>query len=380
MRSQDNYAVILFLLGFFIRFVAVVVTTFTELNPESTSDVVAFGETAASIAEGSTVWQPLVLPFETIGTYHLWGSYLAPFYLLPGPSGLFARTGMALLGAFAIYNVYLLARHYHSTRAGIIASLPMVFYPSFVIVQSTLLRDAFILAGITYVVRVVVLPPRRYPEWVRYPSAAGILYIIYSLRPENGIIYAIAIIAGTVAQAYRLGYLPEKAIILGFASSIFGIVVMFSSIRDRIEMLATIRELRATGRTVYLQGTIPDTIAQFIAFSWLGAMYFLYAPFPWMVETIPDVILGIEGAISLGISIAAIPGVRHSKSNLWPITVALGVGLIIGVILYGVGTANFGTGLRHRQMFLWVIFLFGGTYLADRVRVNVHSEVESAVG
>ena len=81
-------------------------------------------------------------------------------------------------------------------------------------------------------------------------------------------------------------------------------------IRDGIEFLAYTREVRASGRAVYLPDLIPQTVPELIAFSWVGAAYFLYAPFPWMIETIPDLLVAMEGIINIAFTVAAMWGIR----------------------------------------------------------------------
>jgi hypothetical protein len=87
-----------------------------------------------------------------------------------------------------------------------------------------------------------------------------------------------------------------------------------------------------------------------------------------MIETIPDLLISMEGVGSIAFTIAAIWGVRSLGQKNLSATVGLLVGLALAVVFYGVGTANYGTGMRHRQMFLWVIFLFGGIGISKHVQ------------
>jgi 4-amino-4-deoxy-L-arabinose transferase-like glycosyltransferase len=291
--------------------------------------------------------------------------------LLPGPSGFYARLGNALLGAFAIYNVYLIARYYHSQQAGIIAAIPLIFYPSIVAVQTTLLREAMVLFGITTAARLVILSSSQRSRLLTWVIAGGLLHVALLLRSDNIIIYAAAIATGLAVYAATQGYLTRRTVGICLVASPIAFVLSLPVIQDGIEYLTRIRELRASGRTVYLQEIIPQTVPEFAAFSWVGAAYFLYAPFPWMVTTIPDLLVSVEGLISIGFTIAAVWGIRSSEQNNVPATIGLIVGLLIAVVLYGVGTVNYGTGMRHRQMFTWVIYLFGGIGLSERVRFKV---------
>ncbi|SDZ98292.1 Dolichyl-phosphate-mannose-protein mannosyltransferase [Haloplanus vescus] len=380
MDKEAKQTIPIFVLTLILRFISAGITTVTNLNPDSQADAIKFGNTAALIARGISNGQPyryvsgsvgfseLIYPLTSVDPYNLWGSFLSPFWLLPGPSGLYARLGNAFLGAFAIYNVYLIARYYHSHHAGITAALPMIFYPSFVAIHSTLLREAIILFAITTAARLLILPLQQRPYWFSYALAAVLLHISLLQRDDNAIIIAAAIGAAIAAYMIKSGYISKSTTGLGLALSPVAFVLSLPVIRDGVEFLAYIRVVRARGRTIYLPDVIPQTILELAAFSWVGGAYFLYAPFPWMIETIPDLLVGIEGLVSIAFTMASIWGIRSLGQKNPSATIGLLVGLVVAVILYGVGTVNYGTGMRHRQMFLWVIFLFGGIGISEHVK------------
>jgi hypothetical protein len=181
-------------------------------------------------------------------------------------------------------------------------------------------------------------------------------------------IFIPALIGGLSAHALKSGGLRRRLVAILTSLSPVAIVLSLPVIRSGIEFINYIRRVRASGRAVYLTGITPQTIAEFIAFSWIGAAYFLYAPFPWMINNIPDLIVGIEGLINIAFTVSAIWGVRSFNKKNVPVTVGLLTGLCVAVVLYGAGTVNYGTGMRHRQMFLWVIFLFGSIGLTEHLR------------
>jgi len=381
MNKIKKQSISILVIGFLVRFIGAGITTITSLNPDSTGDAIGFGNHAQAIARGILIGQPylyvdnpirivqFLFPLTSVDTYTLWGTFLSPFWLLPGPSGFYARLGSAFFGAFAIYNVYLLAQHYHSHQAGVIAVIPMIFYPSIVAIHSTLLREAFVLFGITTATRLLVLPLRQHSRWFSYGTAVFLLHLVLLQREDNAIIVAAAIGIGVVTYAVKSGYISRRTAGIGAGISPITFVLSLPTIQDGIEFLAYTRRVRASGRVVYLPKIIPGSIIEFMAFSWVGAAYFLYAPFPWMINTVPDLLVGIEGLVNIAFTFAAIWGVRSlGQKNLYA-TVGLLVGLAIAVVLYGVGTVNYGTGVRHRQMFLWVIFLFGGIGISEHVKL-----------
>jgi hypothetical protein len=373
---------IVFLYAFGIRIVGVILTTITTINPASKSDAITFGNTAQAIASGIRQGQPylyttesldvaqVLIPVAPAPTDELWGTFLAPFWLLPGPSGFYARLGNAFLAAYAIYNVYLIARYYHSRHAGIITTLPLIAYPSMVAVQTTLLRMSVILFGITTTARILVIPAKRRTSLFNWIIAGSLIHISLLLSTENIVIYTIAIVTAiAVYVAESRGLFIQ---IVGISSILIPVtfVLFLPVMRSGVEFLARTRKLRAQGRAVYLPDTIPRTVFEFGAFSWIGAAYFLYAPFPWMIETISDLLISIEGMISIFYTAVAIWGVRSFGEKNVSATVGLLLGFMIAVVLYGAGTANYGTGMRHRQMFLWVVFLFGGIGITEHLRIK----------
>ncbi|WP_257299942.1 hypothetical protein [Haloarchaeobius sp. FL176] len=374
-------AIYCFGLALTVRIISVILTTATAFNPESAGDAVEFGNYAEMIALGLRNGDPysntpssveptqFLFPLTSVNIYELWGTLLSPFWLLPGPSGFYARLGNAFLGALAIYNVYILARYYHSHQAGVLAALPMMFYPSFVAVHSTLLREAVILFVITTTARLLMMPSNRRFRLLTYAMAGGLLHVALLLRSDNVIIYAAAMGAGFVVYALESGFLSKQWVGVGALLSPVLFVLALPFVRDGVDFLARTRELRAKGRAVYLTEIVPQTVLELGVFSWIGAAYFLYAPFPWMIETIPDLLIGAEGLFSICYTIFAVWGIRSLGRKNAPATIGLLVGLGVALVLYGVGTANYGTGMRHRQMFLWVIFLFGGIGFSEHVKI-----------
>lgn len=368
MKDRLRQVLPVLAVAFLLRIAAAFATTVTVLNPASRNDAVKFAQTAATISRDFPAAIASLLEPGPAGIYQLWGTFLAPFWMLPGPSGFYARVANCLLGTLAIYNVYLIGRHYHSHRAGLLAALPMVFYPSFLAVHSTLLREAIILFGLTTVVRVLILRPTDGLRWHSYLLLLCVFYAAYIQRPDNGIIYLAAIVCGIVGYTFRTGILSRRVLGTLAAVSPLAFILSLPLLRDIVNSLARIRTARTHGRAVYLPETIPRTVGELIAFSWIGAAYFLYTPFPWMIDTIPGVLIGTEGILNIGFTVAALLGVQVSVRRDAPTVAALVAGFLIAVVLYGVGTGNYGAAMRHRQMFLWVVFLFGGIGIVEKFR------------
>lgn len=358
-----------FALAVLARVTAVVATTFTGMNPEADADAATFAHiaerAAGELGNGdlivTSIW--LIEPF--------WGTVLSPFWLLPGPSRLYARLVIALVGACAVYNVYVIARHFHSHRAGVVAALPMALFPSVLAVHSTILRDAAILFCLTSAVRLTVVPGLFDAEWKRYVAVVPLLSFATILRPENVWLFAVAVGVGMVTYALSYSNLSIPVIYAGLITFVLGALWRWSTISGELLHLADTRRHRALGRTKYLATVLPGTVPEIVAFSWIGAIYFLFTPFPWMVETPVDLLAAIEALVTLLFAVVAVFGVRRTARSHSAATAGLVAAFLVGSLLYGVGEANVGTAVRHRQQLVWILYLFGGVYVASRFEVDL---------
>lgn len=347
-----------------VRFPAVVLTTLAGVNPSGQHDAVRFERQASGIAQdilnGSFELSELLSP--------VWGHFLSVYWFLPGPSAFYGRLGNAILGALAIYNVYLLARYYHSHRAGVISVAPMIFFPSYNAVQSSLLRESLTLFCITTACRVLAIRDHTRRHSVAVLVAGVAIWVALRMRPANRIIYATALLAGVIVYLYEADVISRRFLGLSALVALPASVLAIPFVRRGIAYLNDIRLHRSGGRTVYLADVFPQTIPEFVAFTWVGAMYFLYTPFPWQVSGAMDLVVAIEALIGLGFTGFAVSGARHFARRDLPVAGAILVGFLVAIVLYGMGTVNYGTGMRHRQMFMWVLFLFGGIGIANRFR------------
>lgn len=318
---------------------------------------------------------PLDLAFG--GTYDRWPLLLSVFWLLPGPSGLYAQLGMATLGTIGVVNVYLICEHYHSKQAGIIAVLPLSFFPSYVFMHSVVQREAVVLFAMTTAFVLIFSPNRHiYPPYNYLLASVMLLLPAYLRFPNAPVIIAVTV--ATLAVAFlnsdRIS-LQRKLQALGGTTFAGAATIYLTATRlitdDPVQYLADVRERRIRGRATYLEGVIPESLPELLVFSWVSAVYFLFAPFPWHVERIDDFVIMLESMIGLAYAVFAVLGALVLKEKSLPATVALVSGIVLFSVLYGFGTGNYGTGLRHRQVIFWAIFILGAIGFSSKVRFDI---------
>jgi len=361
-----KYSKHIFTVALCTHVLAVAVTTLVGLNPDASGDVDTFARTARRFA--ATTKQGTLPSVSFTDTDEVWGSFLSPFWLLPGPSRVYARFVNAILGVAATCNVYSIATTYHSERAGAFAALPLIFYPSFLSTHSTILREAIILCGLTIVAN-VYLHQRFGSAMRRHFVVVALMVPVVIQRSDNLPVYVL--VFAVAAAVSWIDFSEVRTGVYALAAALLVTAWLHPITEAIVDDLAEFRRARATGRTAYIADVFPATVPSAVAFSWIGAMYFLYAPFPWMVEIPFALPIAIEGVVNVLYTVAAVSGTRYLWRQAPAATAGLVVGIVVGSVLYGLGTANVGTAVRHRQMILWAIFLLGGIGVADRMKFRV---------
>ena len=354
----------IFTLAFVVRILAIPLAVF-RLTPYSQADATGFSVVAGTIAN-RILSGSVSVATQYSEVYEIWGATLSPFWFLPVGGPIVARIALSAIGAYAIYNVVLMVRRVGSPIAGLLTALPLIFYPSIVLVQSTLLREGAILFCITTAARLLLAvgdsdqnalstgrPYRRKAAFILL--SAGLLAFAVVIREDNLPLYVVAIGAGFVAYYWTEWW----GKILAPLAVVGGILGAWT-IRERaFDLFNYFREARGHGRTSYLVGVRFDSLLDLLAFAPIGAVYFLFAPFPWQIESVLDIPVMIEGMTNILYALAGIVGIATALKRDRVLAIGLGTFFVLGVTLYGFGTANFGTATRHRQMFSWVLFIFG---------------------
>ncbi len=372
--NKRTIVFLVFSFYFYPRLTAILTTSVFNFNPFIGGQIGGHEQRAAEIA---TMFLGLEFNLSFTNTFDRWGLLLSPLWLLPGPSALYAQLAMAIIGSVAILNVYLICEHYHSRQAGIIATLPLALFPSYVFMHSVVQREAMVLFGLTTAFVLIFLPNRYVSTPYNYVFAAGALFIPSYLRFSNAPVI-LAVVVGTMAivvlQTDRVSFRRKLQAVTGIsiigATALLVVVNTFLTTQP-VQYLADIRERRIRGRATYLEGVVPNSLPELVGFSWIGALYFLYAPFPWHVTQLSDLVIMLESMVGLFFTPFAVLGALLLKERSVPAAVALVLGIVLFSVLYGFGTGNYGTGLRHRQVIFWAIFILGAIGFSSKVRFTL---------
>jgi hypothetical protein len=107
-----------------------------------------------------------------------------------------------------------------------------------------------------------------------------------------------------------------------------------------------------TGRTVYLMNLVPTNLVEFILYLPIRIVYFLFAPFIWMVGGVADIFVLVDGGLYLIVIFFAYKGLKELEPK---IRKAVLIYFFAFSVVFSIGTTNYGTAMRHRHKILWLV-------------------------
>lgn len=130
------------------------------------------------------------------------------------------------------------------------------------------------------------------------------------------------------------------------------------------------------GRAVYLQDLRAETPSDVVLQAPIRLVYFLFAPFPWMLSEVSDLFGIVDAALFLYLVLRAIARRKSLRTN--PATL-----LVLGIVgtmamTFAAGVSNYGTALRHRNKMLPILIAASAAIPSARRRRQLEAEAAAA--
>ena len=176
--------------------------------------------------------------------------------------------------------------------------------------------------------------------------------ITYLIRPELALVFLLGAIAAVVVWLLRTIEInlsiPSFAAVLG-GIGILGVGV-FAEFLYSLDRANAELSYRASGGAVYLDGMQYSSWFDFLLVAPTRAIYFQFAPFPLHIEQVFHLLGFTMTPIVIILFISAVRSLYECEYNE-TVAVFLVVFYIAGVTGYGLINSNFGTNVRHRIVF-----------------------------
>lgn len=242
-----------------------------------------------------------------------------------------------------------------STR-GLLAVI--LFIPTPFFFMGLPMRDSFsVLVAFSIVALVVYAYDARevWPVVVSLP-ALGMLFLV---RPELALIVAMGGASGAVV--FTLNTLFNRHIplrVVSVAIAPVGLVGAYLGSRlFPFERLAAEAAWRAQGGAAYLEWIEYESATDMALTAPTRAIFFQFAPFPLQVDTAFHALPLVTFPLLVVCTVGAYRSLTACRLDTVVATTVLVV-YLGGVVGYGIVTSNFGTSVRHRMMFTYLLVVF----------------------
>lgn len=349
------------IIAFALRTGLALVQAFILNLPDGTMDAMAYELTGW---EHATAWNTGLEANFTISHYAIiiYTKIIGVIYFISGRVPLLVQFVNVVLGVFIVYYVYKTIIEFGATkRSAQIGSVITALFPTLCLYSAMTLRETFI----SFFTIVSVF---YFFKWLNSGTVSKLILTAAFLLLSSALFGAMIVI-GVVYAIFFIFYevktkrwrLISKQSVLGiFIISLVIMIIIFNPfLMDKLPSdlrlifspgyMSYKVTVVAEGGAAYLVGFTPSSILDILLQSPVRMVYFLLAPFPWMISS-PGQILGlIDALLYLVLVFYSIRGLKYLKKYNNPAFWAIILMLLIIIGTFAWGVSNFGTAIRHRQ-------------------------------
>lgn len=363
--------------AFLLRYLAALYHRYMFPLPDGSVDAVTFEAVAWEFAQQGPFAAALAFSHDSAYLYSL---IMSVPYAVVGRAPLLLQTFSVLVGTWCVVLSWRLAADLWDEAAAVRAAWAVALFPTLIMYSALTLREvyftAFLLLGLIFLVR--WLNEGRLSSTL-FACAAFLLAALF----HTGALAAVAALLAIVT--WRLGarlfsalyrgnlFFPGMLLIVG-AISLFIFLVLSDPRIPKVgqfrsllgpEVYLRVLEGRMLGGASYPEWMTPhDGWDLFWAIP-LRVVYLLFSPFSWDVTEVRHIVGFLDGIFYAGLVSLMLANAGKIRRN--PAAMGVIVVLIACLLVFGIGTGNFGTAVRHRAKILAVVAVLAGPYLARLV-------------
>jgi hypothetical protein len=176
--------------------------------------------------------------------------------------------------------------------------------------------------------------------------------MLFLFRPELALVFFVSIVAAIGVKVMRAVELNISLPALTAGLGVLGVlgVGLFAEFIYSLERANAELAYRASGGAVYLDGMQYSSWFDFILVAPTRALYFQFAPFPLHVEQVFHLLTFTMTPVVIVLFVSAARSLYNVEYNE-TVAMLLVVVYLAGVSGYGLINSNFGTNVRHRIVF-----------------------------
>lgn len=243
-----------------------------------------------------------------------------------------------------------------------------MFSPLTFLFMSIPMRDALTAFSFLLLLATVAVALTEDRHWLVLP-AVPLWGGLYLLRPELALLSFLGVLAATSVKAFnRIAKRPVSVPLiagLGGGVGLLGLALFFG--RFPVSRLNGALSFRGSGGAAYLDWMRYDGILDVLLVAPVRALYFQFAPFPLHVSSTFDLLAAL--LLPFLVVLVVLGYLSLTSSDVDPVIATLLVTVYLGGIVgYGLIDSNFGTTVRHRIPFEFLLIVFAAPTLATVAR------------
>lgn len=308
-----------------------------------------------------------------------WGmNYLTAFiYLLFGRSILAGQAFCAAFGAATAPLVYFCSQKiFENLRVARTSALAIAFFPSFVIWSSQLMKDGLIIFLLVLAIVMVMALQERFNYWaflLLIFSLFGILSLRFYIFYMMAVAVAGAFVIGATKSHNSIVRRSVLLVLVGVSLTYLGVIRNASSNFERYvnldQMQSSRLDLAQSAESGFGEDVDVSTTEGAIQALPIGFTYLMFAPFPWEVSNLRQMITLPEVLVWWAMIPFMIAGIgfalQHKLRTAFPIMIFS----LMLTIAYSIFQGNVGTAYRQRtqiQVFLFIFIAVGWALYKER--------------
>lgn len=362
VKVKDSVLRNILIIAFTLRTGLALFNAFILKLPSSGADAVSFERVGW---EYTQAWN-MGLEVSSRSTAYIYSKITGVIYFISGRVSLLAQFVNVLLGVLIVYYVYKIIIELGATkRSAQIGSVITALFPTLCLYSAIILRENFIAFF-------AIVSVFYFLKWLSSGTVSkSVLAVAFLLL--SSALHGAMILIGIVYAIFFIFYkakikkwrLVSKQTFFGIFIVILGTILFSSFLMNKIpsdlslvfspDYMGGRVGGAARGGAAYLVGFTPNSILDIIIQTPVRMVYFLFAPFPWMISSSGQILGLIDALLYLVLVFYSIRGFKYLKKNNNPAFWAVALMLLIMIATFAWGTSNFGTAIRHRQKIVWLI-------------------------
>jgi len=263
---------------------------------------------------------------------------------------------------------YVARRLYPSLESTDGLLMTLLFLPLPFLFTSVPMRDAASTLVTFTLIALVVKAVDEHRDWAALASVPlwGLLFL---LREELAVLVLLGAVGAVVVRLSVMRTTAELSYTSLFVAAVpVGLVgfVLFSRLFPVAALNARL-QYRSSGGAAYLDFMAYETWGDVLLAAPIRAIYFQFAPFPLHVNSVFDGLAFLSFPVVTLLFVAAYLSIRTLETNS-VVAMVLLVVYFGGVIGYGLIDSNFGTTVRHRIVFVFLLGIVSAPALESWLR------------